>query len=55
MAQKPQANDGPENEVVSKAKLDAWEKVRLAWKASGKPPYADQAVLDAEYEAANTD
>jgi hypothetical protein len=37
------------------AKLQAWAAVRAAWKASGKPPFVSQAVLDAEYNAENTD
>lgn len=41
--------------TVSAEKLAAWAQVRVAWKASGKPPFLSQAVLDAEYKAENTD
>ena len=54
MAQKPQANEGPENEVVSKEKLAAWQRCRDIWKASGKPPRVTQELLDAEQEAKDT-
>jgi hypothetical protein len=36
-------------------KLQAWLKVRQVWVAQGKNPEVTQALLDAEYEAANTD
>jgi hypothetical protein len=53
MAQKPVEQH--ENTEVSPEKLAAWQHVREVWKTSGKPPRLTQDVLDAEYEAANTD
>lgn len=48
-------NTGSTIPAPSKAKLAAWAAVRAAWKASGKPPFLSEAVLDAEYKAENTD
>jgi len=44
----------PPQEPIS-PKLQAWDKVRQAWVSQGKNPTVTQALLDAEYEAANTD
>ena len=39
----------------SPEKIAAWEQVLKVWKAMGKSPRVTQELLDAEYEAANTD
>ena len=55
VATKPTPPREPVSQEPETAKLKAWKHVREVWKASGKIPHVTDALLEAEYEAANTD